>query len=324
MDIKHDRIDEKLKTDKMKMRDFTGFTKQERRGIYTFLILSLSTIVAVRYYESKLPTTQVDLSTYYWPIDSLNSLKDYDTNLSPNYRQFSSDGRKNTPKEKFKFDPNVIPEDSLMRLGFKKYVIKNLISYRSKGGKIRNIEKMKSIYGMDQELLNELESYIDFSSVNKTFQPTKNNFESEKPKTDFKEKEEIIVIKELNAVDSLELIAIKGIGPYFAHKILSYRKRLGGYLHKEQLKEVPKITDSVYLKIEKYFSVDPSLVQPLDINTAEYKTFLQHPYFTGELANKILKYRKQHGPFSKASHISRIRNISEAEGVKILPYLSPQ
>ena len=34
---------------------------------------------------------------------------------------------------------------------------------------------------------------------------------------------------ELNTADSTALVALRGIGPYYARKILAYRDRLGGF-----------------------------------------------------------------------------------------------
>jgi competence protein ComEA len=45
-------------------------------------------------------------------------------------------------------------------------------------------------------------------------------------------------VVELNAADSAKLTTIDGIGGAFAKRIIYYRERLGGFIAKEQLKEV--------------------------------------------------------------------------------------
>jgi DNA uptake protein ComE-like DNA-binding protein len=191
--------------------------------------------------------------------------------------------------------------------------------YREKGGKIRHIEQLMSIYGMDSAWVRQVADSINISRnkpVFNTGKPRRDSFPIQK-------KMEVRMV-DLNTADSLTLLEIRGIGPYFANKILNYRRRLGGYLKKSQLLEIPRMSDSLYQTIEKNFYVDTSRIDRIDINTADFKTFIRHPYFTSDIIQKILKYRKQNGPFEKAEHISRIRHLKESEGQKILPYLSPQ
>ena len=42
----------------------------------------------------------------------------------------------------------------------------------------------------------------------------------------------------LNRADSVALLDIPGVGPYYASKILRYRERLGAFAVKEQLMEI--------------------------------------------------------------------------------------
>lgn len=297
----------------------TAFTKQERRGILTFVILAISIIWSVKWYESSYEMDDEDMSQYYWPLDSLDDADGIDDNLFPDIYSKGSYSKKHQKRHRFEFDPNTISQDSIVLLGFSSFSAKNLVNFRNKGGKIRNVDKLKSIYGIDSILVNELASLMNFESVNaKTFKTDKRDSLVSK----FNEVE--IIPQDLNAIDSLQLIALKGIGPYFAYKILDYRRQLGGYLSKTQLLEISKINDSIYTNIEKYFFVDATRIERMDINTMDYKRLVSHPYFTHEITSKILKYRKQHGPFEKASDISRIKNLKESEGQKILPYLSPQ
>ena len=61
---------------------------------------------------------------------------------------------------------------------------------------------------------------------------------SEKLKTKSKVPQRKIIKVELNTADSAMLDAVRGIGPYYAKKILRYRELLGGYYSVEQLKEI--------------------------------------------------------------------------------------
>jgi len=303
----------------MDYKEFFSFTKQERTGIIVFFILC-SIMVGV--FELIINYNQVvpeDVSKYYLPEDSIALLEKEERN-EYNYLNDLFDDSYSKPefkKQRFPFDPNTISFDSVLLLGFSKFGAKNLVNFRSKGGRIKDLQKLKSIYGMDTTLINDLSDLISFQSgQSKVF----DKYDHVNPMVPFPEKMQEIV--DLNRADSIQLESIKGLGPYSVKKILQYRKRLGGFLQKAQLRELNIIKDSSYQQVEKFLTADPSLVQKININTADYKTFITHPYFNAETINAIIKYRKQHGDFTDVKHISRIRSLKEETGLKILPYLT--
>lgn len=304
----------------MDYRDFTGFTLQERRGIIAFLILALFCVAGSRWYTHAPVTLVEDFSVYYLSeTDSLDKASvRFDKQLEKTRKRVHSE-QKTTHPMLFRFDPNVVSEDSMLLLGMNRRAAGNLIRYREKGGKIRHLNQLLSIYGMDSTWVHQVADSIILT----TNKPGNSAFKSGRDSFPAQKKKEILLV-DLNSADSLTLLKIRGIGPYFAHKILNYRRRLGGYLRKSQLLEIPKISDSLYQKIEKNFYVDTTKINRIDINKADFKTFIRHPYFNSDIIQKILKYRKQNGPFEKAEHISRIRHLEESAGQKILPYLSPQ
>ncbi|HRO73052.1 MAG TPA: helix-hairpin-helix domain-containing protein, partial [Saprospiraceae bacterium] len=101
-----------------------------------------------------------------------------------------------------------------------------------------------------------------------------------------------------------------------------FRNKAGGFMRKDQLVEFGILSDSVYALVEPYLTVDPMLFRKINLNTADYRTFIQHPYFDKETISKILKYRKQHGDFKDVHHLRRIRALSEEVGERIIPYLT--
>ena len=100
---------------------------------------------------------------------------------------------------------------------------------------------------------------------------------------------------ELNPADSSALIAIRGIGPYYASRILRYRERLGGFYAVRQLKEI-KMT---YFNVDSaahLFTVNPQLIRKKDLNSMSFKEVLRHPYLDYEEVKLIFnaknKYKK--------------------------------
>jgi competence protein ComEA len=302
----------------MDYKEFFSFTQQERRGIIVFLFLSLIIIAGVEYYSNFDHQPPEDVSKYYLPEDSLALLEEERGENNYQNDLFDDSHSKTVlKKQRFPFDPNTISYDSILLLGISKFAAKNLVNFRTKGGKIKDLQKLKSIYGMDTTLINGLTDVISF----KTVQPNAFvDYDKSKPFLPFPEKVQEVV--ELNTADSIQLDAIKGLGPYTVKKILQYRKKMGGFLYPSQLTELNIIKDSLYQQIAQYLTADPASIKKININTADYKIFIAHPYFTSETITSIIKYRKQHGKFTDVQHISRIRSLKEETGLKILPYLT--
>lgn len=299
----------------MSYDEWFGFTLGERRGIVAFIVLTLGLIFTYSALKPKLIDPIVDLSEYYFQGDSLNGYNDDPGRMTESVFYSQRDNKKPIIRQKFAFNPNRISYDSLLLLGFSPYAAKSLTGYVSKGGTIYDVERLKSVYGVDSELIDDLEGYI--------YYPKREEY----PRTDWEkitaERDSIYatLVVELNTSDSLELSEIRGIGLYTAGKIIRMRERLGGYLYKEQLLELDVIPDSLYTTIKNHLSVNTAKVRKINLNTADYRTFMKHPYFPKEVINKILKYRNQHGNFAKVEHIRRIISLSEEEGERIIPYM---
>lgn len=298
----------------MQYDEFFKFTKQERSGIAVFIVLALIIYILGEFWPQN-PEIPIDYSQFYISKISKDTLTTTDTS----YIEAEDDNIPivSVPNERFAFDPNTISYDSLLLLGFGKHGAKNLKNYISKGGKIKDERKFKSIYGIDTSLINDLGSLVQY--------PISIPFAYEKSielKKEYVEKSPNFA--ELNSADSLTLIAVKGIGPYMAKRILSFRKRLGGFLYKEQLTELKIIADSLFQPVSTFLTVNPALIDKIDINSADYKTFTTHPYFSSKTANAIIKYRNQHGSFTDINHISRIRSLNEDIAKQILPYIKVQ
>ena len=89
------------------------------------------------------------------------------------------------------------------------------------------------------------------------------------------------LVIELNSADSTALVSIRGIGPYYASKILRYREQLGGFHATRQLKEIK----FQYLNIDSllpHFSVNPALIRKKELDTMSFKSVLHHPYLVYE------------------------------------------
>lgn len=102
---------------------------------------------------------------------------------------------------------------------------------------------------------------------------------------------------ELNTADSAGLIKVRGIGPYYAGKIIRYRERLGGFHSVRQLKEL----NMTYFNVDSCqgaFTVNPALIQKRNLDTMSFKAILRHPYLEYEDVQLIMRAKQKYGELS--------------------------
>jgi DNA uptake protein ComE-like DNA-binding protein len=121
--------------------------------------------------------------------------------------------------------------------------------------------------------------------------------------------------------DSVTLQIVPGIGAFTAGRIIKHRERLGGFLQVKQLEEVFGLKPETIPVIWEYFDFDVVVPRRIRINQATVQELGSHPYMSYQEAKVVLAYRLQHGPYSKAKDLLKIK-IFKAEWVeKITPYL---
>jgi competence ComEA-like helix-hairpin-helix protein len=127
---------------------------------------------------------------------------------------------------------------------------------------------------------------------------------------------------ELNTADSTALTRIHGIGPSFARRIIAYRKKLGGFMNNDQLKEVYGLDAEKYAEISDEIWVDASGVKKLAINSIDFETLRHFPYLSYKQANAVIQYRVQHGDYRSLNDMRDIALLNDEILSKIAPYIS--
>lgn len=122
--------------------------------------------------------------------------------------------------------------------------------------------------------------------------------------------------------DSITLQIVPGIGPAMASRVIKFRENLGGLVHKDQLKEVFGMKEEVADQIWNYFDFDRPSLRKIPINQADINTLAKHPYIGYGEAKVIFAFRNQHGPFSSADDLLKIKIFKEDWVNKLSPYLS--
>lgn len=107
--------------------------------------------------------------------------------------------------------------------------------------------------------------------------------------------EKIIPIIDINKADTLLLLELPEIGPFFARNIVEYRTKLGGFIEKEQLLDVYGFDSLRLAIISPYIVIDSIITHKIRINYDDFKTILKHPYIEYEDVKKIVNYRDSKG-----------------------------
>ena len=214
--------------------------------------------------------------------------------------------------ELFFFDPNTINEAEFFRLGFKNWQVKNIVKYRQKGGRFNKPEDLKKIYGITEKQYQVWEPYIKIIQITEV-----------EPETNPREKTKASNKRiELNSCDSIQLLRLPGIGPWFASKIIRYRYRLGGFYKIDQLLEVKGIRSSLVDSLTPLLEINPSAIKQIKINLAEIKDLGTHPYIGYSSAKILINYRNQHGPFGSWVDMEKIIGLAPDFKEKLQPYIS--
>ncbi|MBQ6437246.1 MAG: helix-hairpin-helix domain-containing protein [Bacteroidales bacterium] len=164
--------------------------------------------------------------------------------------------------ESFVFNPNTVTHDELVRLGLSERQAEVIEHYREKGGQFRSKADFAKMYVVSDSLYERLERFIEIPRL------------------------------ELNSADSSALVELRGIGPYYARKILSYRDSLGGYYEPEQLLEIRGIDSQRFAGLSENIFVDSSRIRPLRIWDISEDSLARHPYVGRQRAQSIARYRR--------------------------------
>ena len=130
-----------------------------------------------------------------------------------------------------------------------------------------------------------------------------------------------IVRLELNLCDTSEIVVVPQFGSKRAQKLVEYREKLGGFYAFEQVKEVFILQNMEVPFLEKYFTLDVSLIRKININSASYKELVAHPYIDSYLAKIIVNHREKKGKFASLEELQKATNAYQELIEKLKYYI---
>ena len=161
--------------------------------------------------------------------------------------------------ETFRFNPNTVSQEDLMRLGFSEKQAQSILNYRQKGGRFRRPGDFAKSYVVADSVFKRLEPFIDIPRI------------------------------DINRADSAAFETLPGIGPYFAAKMVSYRETLRGYSTPEQLMDIYHFDQEKYDGLKDLITCSPPV--PYPVWTLPEAELARHPYITKDEAHGIVLYR---------------------------------
>ena len=166
--------------------------------------------------------------------------------------------------ESFRFNPNTVSVEDLIRLGFSEKQAEAIDRYRASGGRFRRKADFAKSFVVADSVYRRLERFIDI------------------PKVD------------LNRADSAALDDLPGIGAWYAKRILAYRAELGGYSFPEQLLDIYRFDREKYDALADLVYCSPPA--PYALWTLPADSLQRHPYIRSRQAARSIALFREHTP----------------------------
>lgn len=318
---------------KDRIKDYFAFNRKEQRGLIILLGLLLLSVMTNLFLPQLFPDKEFDISpfqkevsTFIASIDKIDSAEDIKSQkFSDNYLEDKGADLTSFISSPFNFDPNDLSEQQWVNMGIGAKIARNILRYREKGGTFRDKEGLSRIYGMNDSVFAILEPYIRIKEIEKA--PSSSYFNDNdkknytKPGNNFTKYKPDTLIIELNSTDSASLLALQGIGPSFAGRIIKYRELMGGFTSVEQLMEIRGMDSIRYNQFSGQMTVNPLLIRKIDLNSVTFKELLRHPYFEYYLVKAVFNFKDEIKAYDSVGQLRKIPVMYEELYEKIAPYL---
>lgn len=311
----------------MKWKGFVAgllrFSRKDRLGVLTLLVLILLVYALPYLMPSRTEPPLVLDDSLQILMDALRPAQTagyanesrHETDVDDGFAAREDDFSKGPL---FAFDPNTIDADGWRKLGLRAKTIRTILNFRSKGGKFYKPQDLQKIWGLPPGFYERVEGYIRITKKESTF--------AERPA--FSQKLELARKAsqplDINTADTSAWIALPGIGPKLAGRIVNFRNKLGGFTSVEQVGTTYGLPDSTFQKIKPLLRATGNVVSRININTATKEQLSAHPYINWKLANIIITFREQHGAYQDIEDLKKITVLDDTTFEKLKPYLRVQ
>lgn len=292
-------------------KDNFGYSRKEINGTIVLFLFVLLSFIFSYVWDYYLYTNNPDVSR-----QELNELEKWAAGIRWKSTQ-KGDETRDSPKllvEKA-FDPNDITSANLHAMNLPEYVAGNWAKFLASGGKFYEKKDVLKIYGMEPEIYSQLEPWLSIAANEKKAAVRSAENKPSVAGVHFAK-------LDINKATAEQLQTVKGIGAVFSERIVKYRRSLGGFYHKEQLKSVYGIKPETIENLWQKFDLDTAgCCRKIALNTVGFDSLRLHPYLTYNQARAIIAYRNQHGPFLSWYDLAEVRIIPDSIVEKMKVYL---
>ena len=235
-------------------------------------------------------------------------------------RTASSTGSDRAPLHAF--DPNTLDSAGFVGLGFSPAQAGSLLKYRRAGGRFRRPEDFAKSYVVSSQMYEKLAPFIRIENTSSA-QGEGNAVGRESPALPVTREAAASPPPprvEINSAGVEGLQKLRGIGPYYAQKIVQYRERLGGFVLIEQLLEIEGIDEERLAQFGEQVDIDYEKIRPLALAVADAKALGAHPYIGPYAARWIVHYRSQLGDSVCRPQALLRRGIIKERQAELLEY----
>lgn len=302
---------------KWNLKSFGYFSPTERRALLYVLALAGVLFAAPRWVrQGKTEPPLLAGNDQKWLQQQLETLE------TPSFPEAGKKQiRRKLPLKPVSFDPNKATAAQLEAMGVSSYLARNWERYLQKGGKFRNTESVRKLYGMTDPVFQALTPFMMMSQQDAGKRVGQERIMPDSsPVSKGYYRPKRCAELEINTSDSIEWESLPGIGPVLASRILKFRQRLGGFISIDQVRETYGLPDSTFQKIMPCLILTSS-PQKLAINLLGVEELKSHPYIGYKLAKTLIAYRQHHGPFRSLEDLFPIPAAPREAWEKLGPYL---
>lgn len=261
--------------------DFPYITKRQKNGIIGLIVLMILLQIVLFYFKNKEGS-----NTFAFVVDKEN-------------QQIIDSLKKRVNKryEQQPYNPNFITDEKGFQLGMSTLEIDKLLTFRKKGKFVNSAEDFQKVTGISNDLLNTLKPFFKFPEW------TQHKYAETRGDSRIK-------AINLNTATYDDLVAISGIGAYYANVILAEREKLKGFVSINQVNYIKGLRPDAILVLKQntFVKVKGAIVK-LKVNTASKEDLSKIPYVSSYLAREIVLLRsKQENPL-KIEDLQKINNF---------------
>lgn len=219
-----------------------------------------------------------------------------------------------------------IPVDELDSAGWTRWGLSpgqaaSAVRYRDAVGGFRDIEVLERMWVLPDGWLERHRDRIVFPAhATPEAEPAESRWTIATQEKDMAGWEEISTprLVPLNTADSLDLIALRGVGPWVAGRILRARRRWGGFADTAQLVEALG-WDSLARSIMPLFSCDADRIERRCPDSLTVEGWSELPGIRWREAKAIVRYVGQHG--GDPAGLSSCLVLDSVRWNRLFPYL---